>query len=242
MHVRAGTVEARIPVSLRSAVDAKVRLAGDARVAQRLAYAEAGHQVITVPTGGPADLGWVFLLAELAVAVAGWGLQINPFDQPNVQQAKDATNRVLDGYRADGTLPGVADADEQALRSLLVDARPPSYVALMGYVQPTPSFDAAIAELRTTLRAATKATRRSATARASCTPPGSSTRAGPRRGAFCSCCTTARRTSTYRASRTRSPRSRTLRRSATCRRCATSACRRSGSDSPETTRLRRCTS
>ena len=43
----------------------------------------------------------MFLLAELAVAVAGWGLQINPFDQPNVQQAKDATNRVLAGYETD---------------------------------------------------------------------------------------------------------------------------------------------
>ena len=51
----------------------------------------------------PADLGRVFLLAELAVAVAGWGLEINPFDQPNVQQAKDATNRVLAGYESDGT-------------------------------------------------------------------------------------------------------------------------------------------
>ena len=69
------------------------------------ALAEAGHPVITIPTAGPGDLGRVFLLAEIAVAVAGWGLQINPFDQPNVQQAKDATDTVLAGYEESGELP-----------------------------------------------------------------------------------------------------------------------------------------
>jgi transaldolase / glucose-6-phosphate isomerase len=121
------------------------------------AYVHAGHPLITVPTRGPADLGRVFLLAELAVAVAGWGLQINPFDQPNVQQAKDATNRVLAGYRENGALPRVADADERALAALLAEARPPSYVAIMGYVQPSGDFDAAVGALRTAIRAATAA-------------------------------------------------------------------------------------
>ena len=45
---------------------------------------------------GPADLGRVFFVAEFATAVAGWALGINPFDQPNVQEAKDNTQRVLD--------------------------------------------------------------------------------------------------------------------------------------------------
>jgi transaldolase / glucose-6-phosphate isomerase len=119
---------------------------------------EAGHPVITLPTDGPPDLGRVFLLAELAVAVAGWGLQINPYDQPNVQQAKDATNRVLGEFEAQGQLPTVADADEDALRALLTDAGPPHYVAIMGYLEPSPDFDLAVAELRTTIRAATLAT------------------------------------------------------------------------------------
>jgi transaldolase / glucose-6-phosphate isomerase len=100
----------------------------------------------------------VFLLAELAVAVAGWGLQINPFDQPNVQQAKDATKRVLGAYETTHELPAVADADDRALSALLGDASPPDYVALMGYVQPSDELDAAIAELRVAIRAATKAT------------------------------------------------------------------------------------
>jgi glucose-6-phosphate isomerase len=127
----------------------------DARLA---ALAAAGHPVITIPTTGPGDLGRVFLLAELAVAVVGWGLEINPFDQPNVQQAKDATKRVLDGYEESGKLPEVAPAGEQELRELLLGAAPPAYVAVMGYLQPSEDFDAAAAELRESIRAARRVT------------------------------------------------------------------------------------
>jgi glucose-6-phosphate isomerase len=133
--------------------------ASDAELERKVqALAEAGYPVFTIPTAGPTDLGRVFLLAELAVAVVGWGLQINPFDQPNVQQAKDATNRVLAGYEERHELPEVSDADDAALRALLRDAAPPSYVAIMGYLEPSPEFDAAAAELRETIRAATRAT------------------------------------------------------------------------------------
>jgi glucose-6-phosphate isomerase/transaldolase/glucose-6-phosphate isomerase len=114
--------------------------------------------VITIPTRGPSDLGRLFLLAELAVAVAGWGLQINPFDQPNVQQAKDATNRVLASFEQTHALPEVVDADDVALRALFSDVSPPEYVAIMGYVQPSADFDAAVAELRAAIRDSTKVT------------------------------------------------------------------------------------
>jgi transaldolase / glucose-6-phosphate isomerase len=120
--------------------------------------ADSGHPLITIPTRGPRDLGRVFMLAELAVAVVGWGLDINPFDQPTVQQAKDATKRVLEAYEQRHELPRVADADDDAVRSLLLDSRPPEYVALMAYSQPSPELDRAVAELRVAIRAATKAT------------------------------------------------------------------------------------
>ena len=120
--------------------------------------ADAGHPLITIPTAGPRDLGRVFLLAELAVAVAGWGLEINPFDQPNVQQAKDATKRVLAEYEARRTLPEIPDASEPALLSLLLEAAPPEYVAIMAYAQPSAELDAAVAELRVAIRAARRAT------------------------------------------------------------------------------------
>jgi transaldolase / glucose-6-phosphate isomerase len=122
------------------------------------ALARAGHPVLTLPTEGPADLGRLFLLSEIAVAVAGWGLEINPFDQPNVQQAKDATNRVLAGYESQHELPAIGDADTAALRALLGGSSPPSYVAIMGYLEPSAEFDAAVGQLREVIRAATLAT------------------------------------------------------------------------------------
>jgi glucose-6-phosphate isomerase len=124
--------------------------------AERLAA--AGHPLISMPADGGEDLGRIFMLAEIAVAAAGWGLAINPFDQPNVQQAKDATNAVLAGFERSGSLPEVPDADPRSLRTLLLDAAPGEYVAMMAYVQPSDQFDAAAAELRAAVRAATRAT------------------------------------------------------------------------------------
>jgi hypothetical protein len=114
--------------------------------------AEAGHPLISIPTRGAGDLGRIFLLAEIAVAVAGWGLQINPFDQPNVQQAKDATKRVLADFERSGQLVEPPEADAAAVGRLLGEASPPEYIALMGYVQPSASFDAAVEQLRTQVR------------------------------------------------------------------------------------------
>jgi transaldolase / glucose-6-phosphate isomerase len=82
-------------------------------------------------------------------------LHINPFDQPNVQEAKDNTNKVLDAYARAGKLPDVAQADDDALRALLSDKGPPHYVAVLGYVLESSEFDAAVTELRELLRAKT---------------------------------------------------------------------------------------
>ncbi|MBA3809524.1 MAG: glucose-6-phosphate isomerase [Solirubrobacterales bacterium] len=121
------------------------------------ALAAAGHPLITIATHGPEDLGRVFMLAELAVAVAGWGLSINPFDQPNVQQAKDATKRVLADYEAQHSLPQAPSAGEASVRALL-DGSPPEYLAIMAYLEPSPELDRAAGELRKVVRARTKLT------------------------------------------------------------------------------------
>jgi transaldolase / glucose-6-phosphate isomerase len=115
--------------------------------------AAAGHPTLTLPTNGPTDLGRVFFMAEFAVAVAGWALQINPFDQPNVQEAKDNTKNVLES----GTVPTPEAADDAALRELLGDAKPPHYVAIMGYLKPSEEVDSAVASLRSTIREITGA-------------------------------------------------------------------------------------
>jgi len=122
------------------------------------ALAREGHPVITVPTQGPADLGRVFLLWEIAVAAAGWRLQINPFDQPNVQLAKDATKRVLGEFEHRRELPAAPEASIDDLQTLLDGAAPPEYVAIMGYMQPSEELDAAVAALRQVIRARGRAT------------------------------------------------------------------------------------
>jgi transaldolase / glucose-6-phosphate isomerase len=99
---------------------------------------EAGHPVLTIHALGPEDLGRIFFLSEFATAVAGWVLGINPFDQPNVQEAKDNTNRVL----KEGA-PELADGD---LSELVTE--PPGYVAIMGYLPYSAATEAAIARLR----------------------------------------------------------------------------------------------
>jgi glucose-6-phosphate isomerase len=101
---------------------------------------DAGHPVLAIDAGRPADLGRLFFLWELATAVAGWVLEINPFDQPNVQEAKDATSRVLAG--------GPPDLDPGDLDALLDGVAPPNYVAVMGYLPYSADTDAKVARLR----------------------------------------------------------------------------------------------
>ncbi len=117
------------------------------------ALAGAGHPTFTLATHGAVDLGRIFFLAEFAVAVAGWALEINPFDQPNVQEAKDNTKKVLDS----GSIPSLEEASDDALRALLADAAPPHYVAIMGYLPMSAELDAAVAELRSAVRRLTGA-------------------------------------------------------------------------------------
>ena len=50
------------------------------------------------------------------------------------------------------------EAGDEELKALLSQAAPPKYVAIMGYVQPSEAFDEAVAELRSAIRDATKAT------------------------------------------------------------------------------------
>jgi transaldolase / glucose-6-phosphate isomerase len=103
--------------------------------------------VITIGTHGAGDLGRIMVLFEFATAVVGWVLEINPFDQPNVQAAKDKTNDVL----SMDTPPAIEEADADALTTLLT-AGPSSYLAIQGYLAPTPEFDGEVAELRALIR------------------------------------------------------------------------------------------
>ena len=72
---------------------------------------------------------------EVAVAAAGAVLGINPFDQPNVQEAKDRTLDVLSGHGL-GLTPDMAAGDSAAVENLLAGAAPPEYVAIQAFVDP----------------------------------------------------------------------------------------------------------
>ena len=153
-----------------------VRLAGTGEpdTARRLqVLADAGHPVLEHELDGVYDLGAEFLRWELAVATAGAVLGIDPFDQPNVQESKDITRRLLAGYVAGGELseemPGgdgarlafpVGDAGlPAALREFLALASAGDYVALQAYIAPGAAvwdqLQAVRLQLRDGLRVAT---------------------------------------------------------------------------------------
>jgi glucose-6-phosphate isomerase len=77
----------------------------------------------------PYELGQEFFRWEFAVAVAGSYLEINPFDQPNVQAAKDKTKEVLDS--GDVELDPESSPDE-----LFAQAKDGDYVAIQAFVDP----------------------------------------------------------------------------------------------------------
>ncbi|MGH2906630.1 MAG: glucose-6-phosphate isomerase [Solirubrobacterales bacterium] len=115
------------------------------------ALEQAGHPVFTLAFTGADDLGRFMFLFEFATAIAGHVLEINPFDQPNVQEAKDATRRVLESGDTDAPFD-----DAGALLELVGAAAPPGYVATMAYMQPSAAFDAATDEFREAIRERTK--------------------------------------------------------------------------------------
>jgi transaldolase / glucose-6-phosphate isomerase len=81
----------------------------------------------------PYELGQEFYRWEFATAVAGSILEINPFDQPNVQEAKDRTNDVLSGH---GSVPGTGTRPLATVEELLGGAEPPEYVCIQAFIDP----------------------------------------------------------------------------------------------------------
>jgi glucose-6-phosphate isomerase len=77
----------------------------------------------------PYELGQEFFRWEFAVAVAGSYLEIDPFDQPDVQAAKDKTKQVLEA--GDAELEPVSSPDE-----LFAQAREGDYVAIQAFIDP----------------------------------------------------------------------------------------------------------
>ncbi len=65
----------------------------------------AGHPVVYLYMENIYDLGGQFFLWELAAALAGYFLKINPFDQPDVETSKVSAKRMLEEYKKRGEIP-----------------------------------------------------------------------------------------------------------------------------------------
>ena len=114
----------------------------------------AGHPVIEIRTRDEYDLGGQFFLWEMATAIAGYVLGVNPFDQPNVEATKKQTRKMLQEWQTTGKLPAaeMSPPDADALSDFLRQANDGDYIALQVYAPPTPETDIALTALRVRLR------------------------------------------------------------------------------------------
>jgi transaldolase/glucose-6-phosphate isomerase len=151
-----------------------LQLSDDPTYDQQVAALEkSGHPVIRMHITDLYELGGQFFLWEMATAVAGHRLGINPFDQPNVEAAKVLARKMVNAYQQAGQLPlleptlqteGIAvyadaksgatnpESPRDALDMILTEAQPGAYIALQAYIQPTPETDQTLLALRTQIR------------------------------------------------------------------------------------------
>ena len=108
----------------------------------------AGHPVAVLELTDEYDLGAEFYRWEYATAVAGHVLGIHPFDQPDVQGAKDRTVSVLEQWQRNGRLPDSRSDNVDDLAKLLGNSRPGDYLAIMGYLPDTEAIRGSLQELR----------------------------------------------------------------------------------------------
>jgi hypothetical protein len=133
----------------------------------------AGHPVVRLAMNDAYDVGEQFYLWEIAVAAAGVILEINAFDQPNVQESKDNTVALLQEYARNGKFeepkPDVegetfdvtylsgsksisAQNPTQALAGLFAQLRPHDYNAITAYVARNATHTELLEELRLKIR------------------------------------------------------------------------------------------
>lgn len=118
------------------------------------ALVKAKHPVLQFNLRDRYDLGAEFFRWEFATAVAGHLLGIHPFDQPNVQESKDNTNRVLESFHSTGRLPEqTSHPAKDAAQTISGHLKPGTYVSILAYTTPTKLFEAAIRRLRQALMA-----------------------------------------------------------------------------------------
>jgi len=135
---------------------------------------KAGHPIIRLAMADRLDIGEQFALWEIATATAGSLLGIDAFDQPNVQESKDNTKRILKEYAASGTFNEPAPALttdvanviplsgsksvtlgsdlSSALTAILAQVKPGDYVAFTAYIPMNAEHQLALHDLRMKIR------------------------------------------------------------------------------------------
>ena len=106
---------------------------------------DAGQPVVHLWLDDAIELGREIFRWEFATAVAGAVLGLQPFDQPNVQEAKDATKKLL----AQGEVP---DPGRDDIDSLLQRVRPGDYLAIQAYLPRDPNTERRLHRARLRLR------------------------------------------------------------------------------------------
>lgn len=139
--------------------------------------ADKGHPVVRRSLPDPSNLCAEFFIWEFATAVAGYLLDINPFDQPNVQESKDNTNSLLAEFKKNGRLPDqalLASADGlkiygaaggaatgkitagatplDVVKDHLSQVKAGDYMALLAYIEETNAHDEQLQAIRMRLR------------------------------------------------------------------------------------------
>ena len=150
----------------------------EALEARLKALTDAGQPVVFIHVANAKLIGQEFFRWEVATAVAGAVIGIDPFDQPDVEDAKIATRKLVDAYEKTGSLdaetPVFEDADfaifaaakgerpqggntASLLKALYAGLAPGGYAGFLAYIERNEADAAAIAQMRGPVRDATKA-------------------------------------------------------------------------------------
>jgi glucose-6-phosphate isomerase/transaldolase/glucose-6-phosphate isomerase len=116
---------------------------------QVAALERAGHPVVRLRLRDRADLAAEFFRWEFATATAGHYLGVHPFDQPDVQEAKDRTARILKESVA--KVRAISAQTSGEVTDLIARVKPGQYLAILAYLTPSPKVEAALKKLRLAL-------------------------------------------------------------------------------------------
>ncbi|MGD2158190.1 MAG: bifunctional transaldolase/phosoglucose isomerase [Anaerolineales bacterium] len=119
---------------------------------------KAGHPVIIINWKNRYDIGAQFFLWEMATAIAGYRLKLNPFDQPNVESAKLLARQMVKDYTQDGVLPDIEShpLTWSSIEECLEKAKKGAYIAIQAYIKPGNEVDKILQNLRANLRIKTR--------------------------------------------------------------------------------------